>query len=599
MLRFRRQEAPPITEKYAPDDEEALIEDVTSHPLIRKIQATMQGASFEEVVRSLAVKDPYIWTMLKRRLKGKTTTFNAMRHLREMQAQGKPPTIRDLVRHRPFLIEPLRDQTKYKTYMKGRQVGISETTMTEELWFLDSHPNTKAVHTFPREKQLLDFSNTRITEALVESPEMMALLGTPNQTMTKRIGQSYLFLRSAWEANLGEGIDIDLVVFDERDRMKEGIEVAFKESLSASPYGLTRDVSTPSIPNRGVDISWQRSNQKEWHVRCTSCGLEQVIYHDKNIVQMVDLPENPVELPQGAYEYRCHREKCRGRLDRTTGRWIAKYPDRKLVAGYWIPQLIAPWISATEVMQKKLDYKFLSLWLNYVIGIPTLGDSPLITEDDFYAAQSNYKFPIPRRTRDFDRISVGIDWGGQNYVTIYGRNKHNGLRYLLNAFSVADTSNSLESTMEIIAALKPYQPESIVGDAGYGKDRNELIYKHFPSATYFCRYNPASQKRATSLNPSWSELTRQVLVDKTLTVKVTCRLYRMLKIGLPMIDQHPQVKLLVEHFGNLALVRQEEEGETWEEMARTGPDHYAQASNYAMLGMDHLEGGTEFSFGFF
>ena len=568
-----------------------------NHPLIKAIYDQVGDAvSFGEVIHTLASKDPLFWTIIYRRLKGKLTTFNIVNQLDKMVAAGEKPGIRELIRHRPFLIQPLRDQAKYKTYRKARQVGISENSITEEFWFLSNHPNTKWVHTFPREKQLTDFSNTRISEALDESPLMRALMGTPNQTFTKRIGDSFLFLRSAWESNLGEGIDVDGVTFDEKDRMKQGIEVAFKESLAASPYGLMRDISTPTVPNRGVDESFQKSDQKFWFNKCTKCGLSQTIT-EENIVQVKDIPRDSKILEPGTYEYLCRKSACRGKLDRWRGIWVPRFPKVKIVSGYSIPQTIAPWINATEVMQKKIDYRFPGLWRNYVLGEPAAGDTVLLNPHDFDDCRSEYPFPIQYRTKDFDRISVGIDWGGQNWIVVIGRNVHTDYNYLLNCFMTEDTETPLESTKEIIYKIQGYDPDIILGDAGYGKDRNEMLYRAYGDKVYMCQYNPASQKRATSLNPSWSEGTRRVLCDRTMTLKTTCREIKMNQLGMPATESR-SFQFFMEHLLNLTPLVHEEDGKVWEEIQKKGDDHFAHALNYALLAQDYISGEETFQFGF-
>lgn len=565
------------------------------------IEGKLSGkVTFKEVVEGVSSVDPYIWTMLNRRLKGLKTTFNIMNKIDEYRSRGLEPTVKDLIRHRPFLIQPLRDQSKHKVYEKGRQVGVSELVLTEELWFLSTHDNVKWVHTFPRERQLLDFSNTRISEALSESPMMLNLIGMPNQITTKKIVNSYLFLRSAWEADLGEGIDVDGVVFDEKDRMKEGIEYAFEESLSASAYGLIRDVSTPTIPNKGVDATFQLSDQNWWHIKCSKCGLKQPVEFE-NIQQVVSLPDDIPVYPPDSFEYLCRKSRCRGVLDRyTPGEWVPQFPDRIYgIRGYWMPQLIAPWISATDIMQKKKRYKFKQVFENYVLGKASLGDSVLVSRKDFESLQVNYKYPIPYRTSDFNAISVGIDWGGSNWIVIIGRNVHNGLNYLMNVFHIDDTSIPLESARDIAHVIAPYNPDIIIGDAGYGKDRNEYLYRIYQNEMYFCLYNPAGQKRATSLVPSFSDKTRKCLVDKTLSIKVTCREFRSGTIGIPIIEKNREVERLTEHFENLAPVRYEEEGDIWEVIENKGPDHYAHAFNYALLGQAHFLGSDQFDFGFF
>lgn len=558
------------------------------------------GKNASAVLVSLAEQDPVIWAMLYRRLRGKPYIFHMTSTLERMQAQGLPVTMRELVRHRPFLIEPLRNQAKRKVYQKGRQVGITELVTTEELHFLANHPDTKAVHTFPREKQLMDYGNTRLSAALQESPYMRGLLGTPNQTFTKRICEAFLFLRSAWESDLGEGIDLDMLVLDEKDRMKDGIEAAFQEGLSASQYGYEREVSTPTIYGRGVSLTYESSDQRSWFVRCTRCGLEQTVTPEENLVQVKDHKRDAkdTEIPDDAYAYLCKLSTCKGPLDRFHGRWIAAYPERsKTLAGYWMPQTIAPWISASDVIRKKIRYRFQQLWENYVIGRPALSDTQVLSRPDFERVTLPYKFPVPYRTKDFTRIGVGIDWGGSNFVVILGVNA-NGRKYLLNAFEVADSDVPLASTREIIQRIEPYTPDFILGDAGYGKDRNEYIYSVFPAQTWMCAFSNAGQRRATSLNPSWSEATRRVTVDKLLTVKAACREIRLGNVGFPSLALHP-VPLVIQHFESLAPVKHEEDGDVWETMERKGPDHYAMAFVYASLALASATNESTFNFHFF
>ena len=180
-------------------------------------------------------------------------------------------------------------------------------------------------NTFPRDKQLQDFSNTRIAQTLDETPRMAALLGVPNQTYTKRIHDSFLILRSAWESNLGEGVDADGVTLDEKDRMKDGIDIAFRESLSSSKFGLFREVSTPTLPGRGVDASWRKSDQHIWHVKCSKCGMEQPVEYPENFIQVKDYPLGATELPRDSWVYACRKLSCRGPLDRLHGRWICSF----------------------------------------------------------------------------------------------------------------------------------------------------------------------------------------------------------------------------------------------------------------------------------
>jgi hypothetical protein len=340
-------------------------------------------------------------------------------------------------------------------------------------------------NTFPRDKQLEQFATTRINTAFNESTRMQSLLGVPNQVYTKRIGDSFLILRSAWEANLGEGVDADLIVLDEKDRMREHVDVAFRESLKSSNYGLFREVSTPTLPGRGIDASFRDSDQLTWLVRCTRCNLEQEVAYPDNVVQVKDIPLGAKELPEDSYEYQCRRTKCRGLLDRMKGRWVVKYPTRKLIRGYHMPQTIAPWISATQIMQDKIRYKFLQLWQNYVLAMPTLGENILLSEQDFNRIAAGHQFQYVRSSAWQD-ISAGIDWGNENWLVVTARNVHNQRFYVLLVALVVDRdSEPLYAAKEMVRILKPLDPDITCADAGYGKDRNAHLLKTLGKGKFY------------------------------------------------------------------------------------------------------------------
>lgn len=572
----------------------------------------MPDASVGVVLEELAKQDPVLWCMFYRRLRGHPLVFNNARQLtvdalEQMKAEYKEPERYQrevqarLLRHRPFIMQPMADTHPWKVYEKARQIGISETSISEVIHFLWTNPTTKWIYTFPRDTQLRDFSTTRIAEAFAETPRMRALVGTPNQIYTKKIGEAYLILRSAWESGLGEGIDADGVTLDEKDRMKDGVEVAFRESMKSSKFGWLREVSTPTLPGRGVDASFKESDQHVWLVRCVKCQLEQEIEWPDNIVQVAHIPLGTKELPDGCYEYQCRKTKCRGLLDRLRGRWVARKPEKKNIRGYLMPQTIAPWITATRIMQNKIDYKFQQLWMNYCLGIPAMGENVLLSDLDFDHACGGHQF-ITHRTRDWQNICAGIDWGHLNWVVVIGQNVHNGKWYVLNiGIFEDDHAKELQSVKAIESFLAPYEPDRIIADAGYGKDRNAYLMRKFsPNALgrfYACQYNP-STKHSRTFQPVWSAPDQgRVLIDRTMSIKMICRAIQERDFGLPSLDLE-KTMLFRRHFKNLAPLRIEEEGEVVEDISCTGDDHLVHATIYAWLGVEHLTKAGRFNFDF-
>lgn len=590
-----------------------------SDKLVELFQSIPDNVRLMDALEELSMSDPAVFCALKRRLRGKPLSFRndddisdiAIDLLRTQNPQNWEHELRGrLLMHRPWMLEPLRDRHPHKAYEKARQVGISELSLTEAIHFLTSaKPGEKLkwVYTFPRDSQLRDFSNTRIAEALRETKAMRDLVTGSNQIYAKGLRNGHLLLRSAWESGLGEGIDADGVTLDEKDRMKDGVDIAFRESLASSKYGWLREVSTPSLPDRGVDKSFRASDQRTWFVACKN-GHKQEITFEDNIHQVKGGDLLGVkELPPGTYDYLCRYSKCRAPLERRNGEWVTKYPDRVGIRGYHLSQLMAVWITATQLMQKKLEYRFYQPWANYCLGITAKGDNMMLSSEDFLGLDAQYQ-RITRRSPVWTRIGVGIDWGHQNWVTVFGDNT-NGRRYLLDiGIFEDDYRNPLSSVRAIEQYLIPFQPDVIVADAGYGKDRNAYLIKKFtegrdtPADVYACWYNP-STKASRTFQPVWGE--NRVLVDRTMTLKVVARTIKDREWGMPTMAD-PRVALLVKHWTSLSTMLHEEENvdtgtkSMVEEIAAVGgEDHLAHATCYGLLGLDRVAKTTNtFSFDF-
>jgi len=545
----------------------------------------------ETSLNVIAQSDPYIWVALHRRLKGKPLFYDITKEI--IAYGGKEIPHHHLLRHRPFLVQPLLDSHPHKVYKKGRQAGVSELALNEVVYFLATHPGTKWVTTFPRDSQLRDFSVTRIAEALDETPKIKSLLGIPNQLYTRRIGESFWILRSAWESDLGEGVDADGVTLDEKDRMKEGIDIAFRESLTSSNYGLLREISTPSLPGRGIDEPFQNSCQYEWFIRCTKCGMRQPIKYPDNIIQLKDIPVGTKQLEPNSYDYQCSKTKCRGKLDRRMGEWVPKYPEKTLISGYHMPQTIAPWISPTELMQKKITYKFLQLFFNYVLGECSIGEKILISEDNFYNCIAGHPWATCR-TNQWSRIVAGVDWGHFNWAVVIGVNAFNNLPYLIGIFVCEDDDRDpLGSAKAIDNYLSPFDPDMIVADSGYGKDRNAFLLRKWEDKFAACYYNP-SDKHSRTFKPQFVAQSNRVLADRTIALKGACQIIRERGIGLPAYDQ--LLQLLISHFKALAPLHIEEDGEVYEIIDKTGDDHLVHCMAYALMAFDKMtEGWGSFS----
>lgn len=565
-------------------------------------------------LEAIAEKDPVVWTMLNRRVKGEAIVFDNSRNLTEESLATLRKTVIDsdyerelkgrLQRHRPWQRQPMRDNHKHKVYEKSRQVGVTEVSANEVFHFLAHHPGCKWIGTFPREKQLIDFSNTRVAAAFSDTPRMAALAGTPNQVFTRRIGNSYWLFRSAWESNLGEGEPADGVTLDEKDRMRDKIEFAFKEALKSSKWGFFREISTPTLPHQGIDLPFQKSDQMTWFVRCKKCGERQPIDHKENIVQVKSFPIGTQELPPESYDFLCRKQKCRGQLDRVyTGEWVQKYPDRKHIRGYAISQLMAAWISATQVMQDKIDMRFPEIWLNYVIGVPAGSELEMLNDADFVKACAGHQL-YTSRTSAWSHVTFGVDWGNLNWVVILGRNKYNNRVYVIGIGVFEDTSEELGSARQVLSYTQQFSPDMGGADAGYGKDRNALMLRAYcpngDEGRFWIQFYNQSTKHSKTFVPEWSDNERaRVTVDRTIQLKNVCRVIKEREVGLPNLEL-PEMELFRRHTKALVPFREidDETKQVVEVIKSSGPDHLAHAFGSALLCMEKLGKTSRFNFSF-
>lgn len=526
-----------------------------------------------ELQQAIINKVPALYALKHRFIKGNPLTFISDRHP---------------LKHRPWQIPILNDQHPNKIVRKSRQLGLSEMSITEVLWFLDTHSNTKAMYTFPRKEQMEDFSNTRITPIFTESAYLTSRLDPKlnNVRLKKLTNNSVLFLRSAWGSALGEGVDIDLLGLDEYDRMADGVELAFQESMKSSRFGLLRRWSTPTIPGRGVDLLFQNSDQKFWHYKCNCCGHWQVLNLDDNVLQVNPNGLNAIEetIEDGTFKFVC--AKCKKELNRwlCQGEYVAKFPTRKDSSGYHISQLDAVWINADQVMRNQFTYKVKQLFFNYVIGIPYASEGLIITDQDMLSCVG---FAHPVGYRDYStykKIVAGIDWGYVNWMVVLGLTEDDQV-HLLDLHWVEDNPfKPLECVNVFTALLKPYDPDVIVADNGFGADRNSMLIQQFPGRTYACDWD--THKSKIPLVDTWNDNGAKVRVDKTIKMKRT--LYNIKGRALKTFGACEKLAMLTKHLKNVRTLIEEEDGEIYEKVTRIGDDHLACSLTYAYIALDRI-----------
>ncbi|GLI90576.1 phage terminase large subunit family protein [Bacillus subtilis] len=529
----------------------------------------------KKMIEKLINATPSLYCLRHYTIKGAPLTFHI-----------KDKNYKRAVKHRPWQEQILNDNHEDKVVQKSRQLGLSELAVMENVWFNDTKGNVKSLFTFPRSKQLRDFVKTRLNPVL-ESNEYFKSIVNPQMDSldVKQIRDSFMMFRSAWGGALGEGVDVDFLGFDEYDRMADNVEIAFQESMKSSTYGWLRRWSTPTLPGRGVNEQFHRSDQRFYMHQCEKCNHRQILSVEDNIKQIkpngVDYITETVE--DGTFEFVC--SKCGRSLDRWyNGEWVAKHPSRDGIRGYHISQLNAVWISADDVMRRQFKYKSKQLYYNYVIGEPYAATGLLVTDDDILASE---RYSDPKTSRaGYQRVVIGIDWGTINWVCAIGI-KEDGQTDLLNTWSFRDNPEvPLEPVQHIAAMIKPLDPDLIVADYGYGADRNSLLMQLFKGRVWACKYQ--TFKAGSQPINRWNESSKIVTVDKTLTVQRMVHTVKERGVGFWRMDD--QLAMFTKHLKNTRIMDEEDDnGNIYQVATRVGDDHLAAAFNYCLIGKEKLK----------
>lgn len=314
-----------------------------------------------------------------------------------------------------YLFDIYRDPAQNLTIMKAAQVGMS----TAEI--IKNHYDAKRykmdiIYTLPTDNDVKVFVGGKVNRIIANNPVMLNDVADKDSIEQKQVGPSMIYFRGTWTKKAAIMVTADRLSHDEKDSSKLDIIADYQARLQHSKYKQTHTYSHPSLPNTGVHNDWNASDQKHWFVKCPHCNHWQYMSWDM---------ENPnkmsVDLERKVYVCK----KCHGILDnrtRATGQWVAKYKEREW-SGYWIPLLIAPWISAPDLVAKfQHPDTTPEFFYTKILGLPFADASAKLLYDSFV---QNLTGALWAPTKD-ERVILGIDTGLRlDYVL----GNHKGLFY--------------------------------------------------------------------------------------------------------------------------------------------------------------------------
>lgn len=243
-----------------------------------------------------------------------------------------------------FLYDIYVDSSKDLTVMKGAQVGMTTCEIIKN-HFDAKRYEMDIIYTLPTDKDVQVFVGGKVNRIIANNPCMLKDVADKDSVEQKQVGKSMIYFRGTWTKKAAMSVTADRLSHDEKDASKLDVVSDYQARIQASRFAQTHTFSHPSLPEVGVHADWLLSDQKHWFVKCEHCN------HWQYLSWSLEKPSKmSIDLERKAFICK----KCRKVLSdetRRCGQWVAKCPGKKM-SGYWVPLLIAPWVSAEWFINK-------------------------------------------------------------------------------------------------------------------------------------------------------------------------------------------------------------------------------------------------------
>jgi hypothetical protein len=477
------------------------------------------------------------------------------------------------VKHHEYQVGPLRERAREQCARKGAQIGWTSIKMLKSVHGLIYGRYPQGVlYLFPTKGDVTDFSKGRFQPLIEDNPCIAQHVRNTDAANIKRIGNSMLYFRGAKSTRRLDGgkatasqlksVPVDRIVFDEIDEMEPAMVDLAMERVSHSEIKEVDYIGTPTIPDYGIDLRWQRSSQRHWEIKCHGCGEYTCLERE---FEQNGWQGQRVLIDVGGEIIRACR-KCGREIYPRDGEWVAAYPKRDLV-GWWVSQLNSVYVSPASVLGAFMDSRRnLAETYNSKIGMPYIEAQNRLTIQQVLACCGHHGIGEV----DEGPCSMGVDQGKDLHVVIGKREGgKDGVIVHLGVYKDWEEMDGLMERYNVFRCVVDALPEM----------RNSRAFAmRFPGRVYLNYYNH-NQKGAAA----WNDARYTVQVNRTESLDASHDELYSGSVVLPR--ESDLVMLFAEQCHNVAKKLEEDDvtGSRHYVYVRLGADHFRHAFNYESM----------------
>ena len=261
--------------------------------------------------------------------------------------KGEPFDFHD----RPFLLDILTDFNPNIAVTACAQVGKSVTFSIKAL-FAIKYLHFNCIYTMSSDEDVREFVSSKMNKLIQANYHAFEGMET-DSIERKEFNDRFIFFKGTNSKTAAISTTADLLIHDEISRSDQLAIETYKSRTKASKYKGRWLFSNPGGERDELDLAFQKSDQKEWVIRCPHCGDE----------HFMAWPES-LDMEKKCFICRACKEPIDDDV-RRKGKWVAQNPGSK-ISGYHISHLMCAWITAEEIIEDSLGDP--AYFNNFVLG---------------------------------------------------------------------------------------------------------------------------------------------------------------------------------------------------------------------------------------
>ncbi len=472
-----------------------------------------------------------------------------------------------------YLMQPMWDPHPYAVHQKGSQLGFTVLALNKYIFYpsdccleIKGSP-VRILYYMPTESDVSDLSRDRVKAMILgDQSEYLKKITDQNNLDSvgiKKIGNGTVYFRGMGGKVRTKSVPGDILIFDELDEMIPSEKAQALHRIDHSTWKWVCEISTPSVPGYGVNVEFERSDQKHFFVICSVCRKENLLNKEFPDCMQYETQGSGENLKVFNAKIVC--VKCRSPLNVFEGKWIALKPNNTDRSGYCSSQLQSKYINLNETVKLFLQKKHMQLFYNHVLGLPYVDAFGQVSIKEILACRRDYPM---QQTPSVKSSFMGVDQGDILHVIIQQILESGKIKTIF--FKAVDKFQDLDQL------IRKYEVVSCVIDALPNQHSARDLADRFPGRVWLNYYDK------TKGETSWDEKQSIVHTNRTETIDAALYEIRNQQIFFPACDE---LDLLAQHINNL-VKKEEENHETGEKRwvyIHKGDDHFGHALNYAKI----------------